>query len=646
MTDDDDQGTDEGEANVMLHDEEVDEGELSVMSLLGLPATRGQETRTIRLRGKIQDVPILLLVDSGATHNFISQKLVRAMGWQVNDTTSLHIKLGDGYKAKTRGECKGVRIELEKIEFEIDAFLFDLDGIDIVLGMAWLNTIGEIRVDWPRQIMRFRYDNAWVELRGAISVDTHHSALQSLLSKTRICVEGLYMTAEGRVVGVPAQQRAETVRLTRVQELEVQELLTGFQVVFQEPKGLPPKRSHEHVIHLLEGQGPVNVRPYRYSHHHKAEIEKQVQEMLQLGIIRPSQSAFSRPVILVKKKDGSWRMCVNYRALNKVTVPDKFPILVIEELLDELHGAKFFSKIDLKSGYHQVRMRTEDIHKTAFRTHEGHYEYLVMPFGMMNAPSTFQALMNAVFKPMLRRYVLVFFDDILIYSPTWEQHLLHLKSVLQALVSHKLVANRKKCHFAQFSVEYLGHIISFEGVAMDPSKISCVLQWPSPKNAKGVRGFLGLTGYYRKFIRDYGKLAKPLTELTKKDGFRWGVKEQQAFDVLKQKVTTAPVLALPDFTQEFFIESDASGNGLGAILLQQGRPIAYFSKALGDRNLAKSTYEKELMVVVLAIQHWRPYLLGRKFTVYGPKELETIVVIADNYDGPAKLGSKASWVPF
>lgn len=405
MIDDDDLDLDEGEANVMLQEEEeeVDEGELSAMSLMGFSVPCGQEARTIKLRGKIQGVPILLLVDSGATHNFISQKLVRAMGWQVDDTTSLHIKLGDGFKARTQGECKGVIVELDKIQIEINALLFDLDGIDIVLGMAWLHTIGEMWVDWPRQLMRFRYNSQWVELRGANSMETSNSALQSLLSKTRICVEGLYMTAEGQVLGVPSQQRAAAGALTKNQELEVQRLLTDFQDVFQEPKGLPPKRSHEHVIHLLEGQGQVNVRPYRYSHHHKAEIEKQVQEMLQLGIIRPSQSAFSSPVILVKKKDGSWRMCVDYRALNKVTVPDKFPIPVIEELLDELYGAKFFSKIDLKSGYHQARMRTEDIHKTTFRTHEGHYEYLVMPFGMMNAPSTFQALMNAVFKPMLRR---------------------------------------------------------------------------------------------------------------------------------------------------------------------------------------------------------------------------------------------------
>ncbi|PNX73180.1 retrotransposon-related protein [Trifolium pratense] len=290
----------------------------------------------------------------------------------------------------------------------------------------------------------------------------------------------------------------------------------------------------EHAINLIDRHGAVNVRPYRYPHHHKNEIERQVKEMLDAGIIRPSTSSFSSPIILVKKKDNTWRMCVDYRALNK----------------------------------------DSDIEKTAFRAHEGHYEFLVMPFGLTNAPSTFQDLTNNVFISLLRKSVLVFFDDILIYSQEWNSHMKHLKEVLELLFVHSLVVNKKKCSFAQHSVEYLGHVITGNGVAVDPSKVVGVLHWAQPKNVKGVRGFLGLTGYYRKFIKDYGKLAKPLTELTKKDDFKWNKEAQLAFDTLKQKLTTAPLLALPDFSKNFVIECDASGTGIGAILMQDKRPVA------------------------------------------------------------------------
>lgn len=316
---------------------------------------------------------------------------------------------------------------------------------------------------------------------------------------------------------------------------------------------------------------------------------------------------------MVKKKDSSWRMFVDYKALNKVTVPDKYPIPVVDELLDEQHGASYFSKLDLKSEYHQIWVREEDIHKMAFRTHEGHYEYLVMPFGLINASATFQSTMNRVFKCCLRKFVLVFYYDILVYSSDWQSHLSHLQQVLRILGEHQFVANKKKCTFGRQQVEYLRHVISGYGVAVDYSKVKNVLEWRVPHI---VRGFLGLTGYYRKFINGYGKIVRPLTDVTKKDGFSWGSEAAAAFERLKKALSTAPVLALPDFTQPFQIEFDASGRGIGAMLMQSGRPIAYFSKALADTNLSKSVYEKELMALMLAVQHWRHYLIGRNFVVF------------------------------
>ena len=260
-------------------------------------------------------------------------------------------------------------------------------------------------------------------------------------------------------------------------------------------------------------------------------------------------------------------------------------------------------------------MQASDEYKTAFKTHHGHYQFRVMPFGLTNAPATFQCIMNEVLEPFLGKFVMVFLDDILIYSPSLDTHLSHLDQVFAKLREHKLYMKASKCSFAQHQLEYLGHIISDEGVSTDPSKTSAMLQWPTPVSVTELRGFLGLTGYYRRFVKNYGVLAKPLTQLLKKNQFVCSSTTQQAFDLLKQAMATTPVLALPNFQNPFEVETDASDHGIGAVLMQKGQPIAFLSKALGLKHQHMSIYEKEFLALIMAVDKWRSYLQRQEFII-------------------------------
>ncbi|KAH9320972.1 hypothetical protein KI387_015611 [Taxus chinensis] len=361
------------------------------------------------------------------------------------------------------------------------------------------------------------------------------------------------------------------------------------------PPGRPPDRGFEHVIEL-EGAKPVITTPYRHPKKFKDEIERTIRELLDMGHIRPSSSPFTSSVVLVKK-DGMMRMCFDYQALNKKTIKNMYPIPHIDELLDELHGAIYFSKIDLRSGYHQIHVRGKDILKTAFRCHYGHYEFLVMPFGLTNAPATFQSCMNHLF------------------NKTWEDHLRHLDEVLGIMEVQSLFAKMSKCEFGLTEILYLGHVIGVKGVKVHQEKIQAMQDWPSLRNISELRGFLGLCGYYQRFVRGYLDIGAPLTDLTWKGAFRWTDEAQMIFDKLKVVMSTWPVLALPNFSEPFILECDASGLGIGAVLMQDRHPIAYESRKLRENERLYSTYDKEMLAIMHALAKFRQYLVGGKFVV-------------------------------
>ncbi|KAJ4807690.1 polyprotein [Rhynchospora pubera] len=571
-------------------------------------------TQYLRFKGYVNTTPIIALIDSGSTHSFIHPSIVKLLQLTPISSPPMIVKTANGSKLLSDKRCDALKFQLQAHEFVGDFRVLEVQGYDLVLGMDWIARMGPVVIDVFKGLVQLTKEGKKIQLQvkkemAEVTLLTSNvNVTQELQKGSEVIFAQLFITQVGTSSSSPLKQQLNI-------PLELQSVLSKFSSVFADPITLPPHRVLDHQIPLKHGAEPVNLRPYRFSHFQKLEIEKIVEELLQTGYIRPSTSPFASPILLVKKKDQTWRLCVDYRKLNEATIKNKFPIPIIDDLLDELKGASIFSKLDLKSGYHQIRMHDSDIPKTAFRTHLGHYEFTVMPFGLTNAPATFQALMNSIFKPHLRKFILVFFDDILVYSKSMSDHKQHLAVALNLLQEHHLFVKLSKCEIGTPQVEYLGHIISEEGVATDPSKVEAMVSWPVPKTVRQLRGFLGLTGYYRKFVQHYGVISRPLTDLLKKDSFKWNDQAQLAFDNLKSAMTKAPVLSLPDFSKPFVLETDASQTGIGAVLMQERKPLAFLSKGLGIKNQSLSTYEKELLAVVTAVNKWRHYLVGGPFII-------------------------------
>jgi hypothetical protein len=404
---------------------------------------------------------------------------------------------------------------------------------------------------------------------------------------------------------------------TRKQHMD--KVMEEYEDIFTSPTGVPLHCQVKHPIDLTPGAPLPNGPIYRHSVLENDEIKRQIQELLQKGHIRPSSSPCGSPIVLVQKKDGTWRLCIDYRALNKIIVQNRYPIPWIDDLLDQLKGEKYFSKIDLKSGYHQVPIEPSDVWKTAFKSKEGLFEWLVMPFGLTNAPATFMRLMDDILRPFTNSFVVVYLDDILIFSQTWEEHLHHIRQVLQTLRQHKLCANLEKCTFGITQVQYLGYIIDERGVHVDPAKIQVIRDWPAPTTLTELHSFLGLANFYRRFVLGFSHITWPLSQVTKggaKEKFFWSESQQKAFGELKHRLCSAPVLTLPDLQQPFEIETDASDYAIGAVLTQHGHPVAYHSETLSDTVRKYPTYDKEMYSIVQACRQWKHYILGKETVIH------------------------------
>ena len=613
---------------------------------------------SMTFQASVSDIPARLLIDTGAQDCFISQAFAAKAQLPVRTVRCLPVEMAAGATAEVLGKTSA-RLQFQShasspVFYVLRALPADYD---LILGESWLKqhqatlsydgvpaclvTKGNKRISVPA--LNFDDSSPPGQIpTGQLSVSsTRHqsspatpevndqppmpilSALQfkRAVRKVRKRLFMVLVTPQSSPEHSDAtehQSSSSSCSSSTVPDL--QKILDKYKSIFEEiPDGLPPDRGIPHLIPLQPGAQPPQKRMYRLSPLERQEVENQITWLLKKGWIESSSSPYGAPILFVPKKDGGLRMCMDWRALNKLTVKNKYPLPRIDDLLDQLHGANIFSIIDLQAGYHQIRIPEEDIPKTAFCTHKGLFQYKVMGFGLSNAPSTFQAMMNKILAPVLGQFALVYLDDIIIYSKTPVEHAQHLQIVLQLLKEHQLYAKLSKCHFGLEEIKYLGHLVSKEGIKPDPKKIQVLLDWPEPKNPEDVRSFLGLATYFRKFVEHFSSIAFPLHQLLKqKRQFFWSEACKKAFFRLKRDLSTAPVLAFPDFqpgAPPFEVICDASEVGVGAILAQGGKAIAYESRRLGPAESKYHPGELELLAVVHALKIWRCYLEGLHFVV-------------------------------
>ncbi|XP_021759479.1 uncharacterized protein LOC110724369 [Chenopodium quinoa] len=559
-----------------------------------------------------------LIVDSGSEANVVSSDLVKKLDLKTTRHPTPY-KLSWLDKSKSTGVRKQCLVKFQ-IGSYVDEILCDvipMDACHILLGRPWQS---------DKKSVHDGLSNTYTITHQGSKKVLHPLPPQKSLSQTQSPPpqkepkrkDILLLSLKEFKNSLEKEDEVFLLFSNEEHEGFVQQnprlaaLIKEYEDVFPNelPQGLPPIRGIEHQIDLIPGAPLPNKPPDRCNPMETKELQRQIEELIQMGYVRESMSPCAVPALL-------------------------------DDMLDELSGAQVFSKIDLRSGYHQIRMRGGDEWKTTFKTKHGLYEWLVMPFGLTNAPSTFMRLMNEMLRPFLGKFVVVYLDDILIYSKNEEEHLKHLEEIFKTLREQQLYGKLEKCHFLLTDIVFLGYIISGEGIKVDPSKVEAISSWPIPKTVTEVRSFHGLTSFYRRFIEHFSTLMGPITECTKKGSFQWTPQAQKAFELVKKKMCEALVLALPDFMKPFEVECGASGKGIGAVLIQEKKPIAYFSEKLSQGKLNYSTYDKEFYAMVRALDHWSHYLRPQPFILHSDHESFRFI------HGQKKLNARhAKWVEF
>ena len=602
----------------------------------------------IELRFQKLTIKLYAMIDSGGTSSFIDADFVRKhkipliekpIPWILEAVDGRPVSSGN-----VTHETTPLRMDIGYHREIISLNITHLGHYPVILGISWLKR-HDPNIVWSKHRITFSSEycdtNCLTSPRSIIALPTHpeNTSCSQPTPEENIATSSTKQFQHPIINIVSATAFARTIKKCNIYLLRLSEIVKEINVpsdfksipqdyhefadVFSKEKAdkLPDHSLYDHTIPLENGASPPFGPIYRLSEVELQALRDYLEENLGKGFITASSSPAGAPILFSKKKDGSLRLCVDYRGLNKITIKNRYPLPLISEMLDRVSKATYFSKIDLRGAYNLVRIKSGEEWKTAFRCRYGHFEYRVMPFGLTNAPATFQHFMNDTFRDYLDRFCVIYLDDILIYSNSLAENKTHVKLVLARLRSARLFAKPEKCQFHMTEIEFLGFLISARGISMDPGKVSAITSWPPPRSVHDIQVFIGFANFYRRFISNYSKITSPITSLLKKNiNFIWSEAAQKAFDYLKLRFTSAPILRHFDANRPSIIETDASDFAIACIISQLDdknilHPVAFYSRKLTPAEINYEIYDKEMLAIVTAFKEWRPYLEGSQHKI-------------------------------